>query len=165
MVETNPQVRSRSCYALKQQNDSLQRPHERQIYCPRISPRCRNARAARRVWQPSQRYARISPQARNSGVRPPRSARGRARRSTLGQVMTALPLKADMCAATRYVRFVPDSGHSAIHSITVSCSVSKDGDTSRPSILAVLRLITSSNLVGAWTGSSPGLAPRIMRST
>ena len=36
---------------------------------------------------------------------------------------------------------------------------------SRPSAFAVLRLITSSNLVGAWTASSPGLAPRIMQST
>ena len=39
------------------------------------------------------------------------------------------------------------------------------GGTSRPSALAVLRLMTSSNLVGSCTGSSPGLAPRRMRST
>ena len=72
--------------------------------------------------------------------------------------------KADMCNANRHVRFTPESGHlqrtslcplsansghSAIHSITVSVLASKDGDTSRPSTLAVLRLITSSNLVGA----------------
>ena len=36
--------------------------------------------------------------------------------------------------------------------------------TSRPSALAVLRLIISSNLTGAWTGSSLGLAPLRMRS-
>ena len=36
--------------------------------------------------------------------------------------------------------------------------------TSRPSALAVLRLITSSNLTGACTGSSPGFAPLRMRS-
>ena len=36
--------------------------------------------------------------------------------------------------------------------------------TSRPSALAVLRLITSSNLTGAWTGSSLGFAPLRMRS-
>ena len=34
-----------------------------------------------------------------------------------------------------------------------------------PSAFAVFRLITSSNLTGAWTGSSPGLAPFRMRST
>ena len=34
---------------------------------------------------------------------------------------------------------------------------------SRPSALAVLRLITSSNLVGCWTGSSAGFAPLRMR--
>jgi hypothetical protein len=33
----------------------------------------------------------------------------------------------------------------------------------RPSALAVLRLITSSNLTGAWTGSSLGFAPLRMR--
>ena len=31
--------------------------------------------------------------------------------------------------------------------------------TARPSALAVLRLMTSSNLVGCWTGRSAGLAP------
>jgi hypothetical protein len=33
------------------------------------------------------------------------------------------------------------------------------GGTLRPSALAVLRLITNSNLVGCWTGRSAGLAP------
>ena len=37
--------------------------------------------------------------------------------------------------------------------------------TSMPSALAVLRFTTSSNLVGACTGRSPGLAPFKMRST
>ena len=40
-----------------------------------------------------------------------------------------------------------------------------DGGTSRPSALAVLRLITGSNFVGACTGRSAGLSPLRMRST
>src|SRR5262249_3086134 len=47
----------------------------------------------------------------------------------------------------------------AIHSITSSAVASSVGDTVRPSILAVWRLITSSNLVACTTGRSAGLAP------
>jgi hypothetical protein len=52
-----------------------------------------------------------------------------------------------------------------LHSITSSARASKVGGTSSPSALAVLRLMTSSNLVGASTGKSAGFAPRSMRST
>src|SRR5262249_41828604 len=45
------------------------------------------------------------------------------------------------------------------HSITSSARASNVGGTSRPSALAVLRLITSSNLVGCRTGKSFGLIP------
>jgi hypothetical protein len=51
------------------------------------------------------------------------------------------------------------------HSINSSARASSVGDTSRPNALAVLRLITSSYLVGACTGSSPGFSPLRMRST
>ena len=51
------------------------------------------------------------------------------------------------------------------HSITSSARASSVGGTSRPSALAVLRLITSSYLVGACTGSSAGFSPLRMRST
>ena len=44
-------------------------------------------------------------------------------------------------------------------------AASKVGGTSRPSALAVLRLMTSSNLVGACTGRSAGFSPLRMRST
>ena len=40
-----------------------------------------------------------------------------------------------------------------------------DGGMVRPSALAVLRLITSSYLVGACTGRSAGFSPLRMRST
>ena len=43
---------------------------------------------------------------------------------------------------------------SGFHSITSSAVASKEGGTLRPSALAVLRLITNSNLVGACTGRS-----------
>src|SRR5262245_1838500 len=45
------------------------------------------------------------------------------------------------------------------HSITSSARASSVGGTSRPSDLAVLRLITSSNCVGCTTGRSAGFSP------
>src|SRR5262249_54313293 len=45
------------------------------------------------------------------------------------------------------------------HSITSAAVASSIGGTSRPSALAVLRLMTSSNLIGCTTGRSAGLAP------
>src|SRR5262245_15090154 len=51
------------------------------------------------------------------------------------------------------------------HSITSSVRASNEIGGSRPSALAVLRLITSSNLVAYCTGSSPGFSPLRMRST
>src|SRR3989440_2841897 len=50
------------------------------------------------------------------------------------------------------------------HSITSSARASSVGGISRPSVIAVLILITSSNLIGVWTGSSLGFAPLRMRS-
>src|SRR4051812_458803 len=51
------------------------------------------------------------------------------------------------------------------HSITSSARASSVDGTSMPSVLAVLRLITSSYLVGACTGRSAGFSPLRMRST
>jgi hypothetical protein len=50
------------------------------------------------------------------------------------------------------------------YSITSSARASSIAGTSMPSALAVLRLITSSNLTGTWTGSSFGFVPLRMRS-
>ena len=55
--------------------------------------------------------------------------------------------------------------HWRIHSIMSSARSKKSWLTVKPSVLAVLRLITSSNLIGAWTGKSAGFAPLRMRST
>jgi hypothetical protein len=51
------------------------------------------------------------------------------------------------------------------YSITSSARSIIDGGTARPSAVAVLRFTTISNLVGNYTGRSPGFAPRRMRST
>src|SRR5262249_51026190 len=53
----------------------------------------------------------------------------------------------------------------APHSIASSARAGNVAGTSRPSACAVLRLTTNSNLVGCWTGRSPGLSPLRMRST
>src|SRR5262245_9474408 len=46
-----------------------------------------------------------------------------------------------------------------VHSITSSARATSVGDTARPSAFAVLRLITSSRLVGNSIGRSPGPTP------
>src|SRR6516165_11624223 len=51
------------------------------------------------------------------------------------------------------------------HSITSSASARRVGGTVRPSVLAVLRLMTNSYFVGACTGKSPGFSPLKIRST
>src|SRR5262245_4114279 len=50
------------------------------------------------------------------------------------------------------------------YSITSSARASSEGGTVMPSALAVLRLITSSYLVGACTGRLAGFSPLRMRS-
>src|SRR5207253_2394911 len=51
------------------------------------------------------------------------------------------------------------------HSITSSARASSEAGMSRPSVFAVLRLMTSSNFVGCSTGRSAGLAPLRILST
>src|SRR5437764_8509860 len=53
----------------------------------------------------------------------------------------------------------PKAGARLPYSITSSARIRNDCGTVRPSAVAVLRLITSSNLVGCWTGRSAGFAP------
>jgi hypothetical protein len=52
-----------------------------------------------------------------------------------------------------------NNGSQADYSITSSARASSVAGISTPSVLAVLRLITSSNFVGCITGKSAGLAP------
>jgi hypothetical protein len=53
----------------------------------------------------------------------------------------------------------------SLHSMTSSARARSVGGTSRPSDLAVLRLITSSNVVGSSMGRSAGFAPLRILST
>src|SRR5438876_6438555 len=64
------------------------------------------------------------------------------------------------CAADKRDEVAPPD-----HSITSSAATSRPGRTSRPSALAVCRLITNSNLVGCVTGKSAGFSPLRMRPT
>src|SRR6267378_5119289 len=90
-----------------------------------------------------------------------------------------LPIGTEM-RYPRYVRFSLDSdrrldiagrlerakpGSSGRYSITSSARASREGGIVRPSALAVLRLMTSSNRVDCATGRSAGLAPLRMRPT
>jgi len=50
-------------------------------------------------------------------------------------------------------------GDDAAHSMTSSARARIEGGIVRPSALAVLRLTTSSKVVGCWTGRPAGLAP------
>src|SRR5262249_11560992 len=66
----------------------------------------------------------------------------------------------DRCEHDRY-----GVGRIPAHSVPSSAVESRVAGTVRPSALAVLRLITNSNLVGCTTGKSPGLALLRIRPT
>jgi hypothetical protein len=79
--------------------------------------------------------------------------------------MSAIGGKADIGCCTAYP-LMTQSGHVApFHSITLSARRSIESGTVIPSALAVLRLITNSNLVGCSTGTLAGLAPLRILST
>ena len=80
-----------------------------------------------------------------------------------GRSLTHLPLRERRQRPRRRAAEQRDEIE-ALHSITSSARASSEGGTSRPSALAALRLTTSSNLTGAWTGSSLGFEPLRMRS-
>jgi len=80
------------------------------------------------------------------------------------------------CCGTIRARFLPSeaepllaapasSWRTTCHSITSSARASTVAGISMPSVLAVCRLITSSNFVGCSTGSSLGLVPFNILST
>ena len=74
------------------------------------------------------------------------------------QRLSGLVLKHDPKAAWDFPVQVRKAD-SPSHSITSSARASNDGGMTRPSALAVLRLMTSSNWVGCSTGRSTGLTP------
>src|SRR5207302_10709565 len=65
-----------------------------------------------------------------------------------------LPFAADSITQ-QFDTQMPQGGHPPHHSITSSARASSDGGISMPSALAVLRLMTSSILVGRSIGRSP----------
>src|SRR5947209_20454421 len=82
-----------------------------------------------------------------------------------GSPMSALGRIADSTRTSRNVRDVPGGDIAPLHSITSSARASSEAGMSRPSVFAVLRLMTSSNFVGCSTGRSAGLAPLMILST
>jgi hypothetical protein len=73
-------------------------------------------------------------------------------------------LAAELVSRRVAVLVAGDERASPHHSITSSARASRVAGTSRPSALAVLRLMTSSYLVGCNTGRSTGLAPLRIRA-
>src|SRR5262249_51407874 len=78
------------------------------------------------------------------------------------ETLSALPPRADMCGATRGVRWAK-SGHQLPYSITSSARAMSVGGTVRARLLAVERLMDRANLVGCITGRSEGFSPLRMR--
>jgi len=68
-------------------------------------------------------------------------------------------------AITRREQMQQTNVRQCFYSMTSSARPSTDAGTLRPSALAALRLITSSNLVGCSTANSPGFAPLRILST
>jgi hypothetical protein len=64
-----------------------------------------------------------------------------------------------LCAMSRHMR----CSKFAAYSITSSARANRVAGISTPSVLAVCRLMTNSNLVGSWTGISAGFSPLRMR--
>ena len=101
--------------------------------------------AATKIWQfPSQRYWRV--------VARPQNDEGARLRAAVSEWVNC-----------RHPRL--EGGKTDRYSITSSASCCNCGGTLSPSALAVLRLITRSNLVGCSTGISAGGSPFKMRST
>jgi hypothetical protein len=97
-------------------------------------------------------------------IRLEKSAVGQTEKSGWATGKSALPSRTDIVKPVPLARFVPspDSCTAAnvnSYSITSSAPVSSAGGMVRPSAFAVLRLMTSSNLIDCSTGKSAGLAP------
>ena len=81
--------------------------------------------------------------------------------------MSALPPIADMCSATRMSALCQKRTYAVQQKTLFDHLVGDLLEMHRyveTNALAVFILITNSNLVGSWIGSSPGLAPLRMRS-
>jgi hypothetical protein len=93
---------------------------------------------------------------------PPMSQLGQTRRLDRGPATSGLPRTTDFIRPARWSGWCQERKS---HSITSSAVAISAAGTSRPSALAVLRLMTNSKLVGCSTGMSPGFVPRRILST
>ena len=93
------------------------------------------------------------------------SALGQKQTFALQKGMSALLPKADMCGATRDVRYGPKADMTTLYSITSLARASSEGGTVMPSTFAVLRLMTSSSLVGNSIGEWANGVPLSILST
>ena len=114
-----------------------------------IPPRCRvRCRRGDPNFQSERRHARLARPANRCPLYPQkRTSVERLRMSALCQKQT---------------HAVQQKGR---YSITSSARASSVGGIVNPSALAVLRLMTNSNLVGCWTGRSAGFTPFKILST
>ena len=92
------------------------------------------------------------------------SALGQKQTWAAQKPMSALPQKRACAAQLGHVRFVPIVDIRRLFDHLVGAREQRRRHV-RPSAFAVLRLITSSYLVGACTGRSAGFSPLRMRST
>src|SRR5450631_1141587 len=86
------------------------------------------------------------------------SGLGQSRRFGCGRLTSDSPPATDFARPARLVRFVPEAEVPS-YSITSSAMARSKGGICRPSALAALRLMTSSNFVDCSTGRSAGFAP------
>ena len=92
-----------------------------------------------------------------------RAARVQTRRSLIGQKQSYEPRPWERSFAA--IRVEAELENTAGYWITSSARSRSDCGTVRPRAAAVLRLTTSSNLVGRSIGRSPGFSPFKIRST
>ena len=84
--------------------------------------------------------------------------------SSWRELMSALPLESGHLQRTSRCQLSANSGHASPHySITSSAMESTPAGMARRSALAVVRLMTNSNLVDCSTGRSAGFAPLRIR--
>jgi hypothetical protein len=138
----------------------------RRIACPKAQEHAKSVAHYSRDLRPAKWGSGVS--LRGSNPEPLMSALGQEQTFSGQAPMSALPPKADIRSRDQDVCFgpQPDSCIAAKkhhYSITSSASCCRCNGTSRPSALAVLRLISSSNLLGRSMGSSLGFAPERIR--
>src|SRR6516165_4793538 len=81
----------------------------------------------------------------------------------VGSTDCAITRHCSLASSRTWLSGLSRRGHALVVLMPVHHSIALSAVA--PRLLAVLRLMTSSNLVGAWTGRSPAFSPLRMRST